>query len=280
MKTLKQLLPWYLELPEVLQLSSYKTRIPDLQKACLFIGLSRRIDMVKSIDCLRYQKRMLKTGYKPATINRHMSYLCHMFKKAALYGFGDANPLYVSRLNENNTRERMLSSDEVRLLVSNCHNMLKDLVFMANNTPMRKMELLTLTWSEVTLIRSAPDNIFGYINLKADKTKKKYSRVVPLHPKVVNLLYRRKKDMGLVFPYYGGKQIPTTFLQDEFKKAVKRSRIGDFVFHDLRHCAANNMRLAGNELSVIMAAGGWKTVKSLERYLFISEEEVKQVKWR
>ena len=37
------------------------------------------------------------------------------------------------------------------------------------------------------------------------------------------------------------------------------SGLGDFTFHDLRHCALNNLRLAGNDRYVIKQASGHKT---------------------
>jgi hypothetical protein len=34
---------------------------------------------------------------------------------------------------------------------------------------------------------------------------------------------------------------------------AKRALIEDFTFHDLRHCALNNLRLAGNDYFKMMA---------------------------
>ena len=39
-----------------------------------------------------------------------------------------------------------------------------------------------------------------------------------------------------------------------YNKAVESAGIADFNFHDLRHCAINNMRLAGNDHFVIKQA--------------------------
>ena len=41
--------------------------------------------------------------------------------------------------------------------------------------------------------------------------------------------------------------------------AVKKSELGDFTFHDLRRCAINNLRLAGNDHFTIMSISGHKT---------------------
>lgn len=57
---------------------------------------------------------------------------------------------------------------------------------------------------------------------------------------------------------------------DEFKHsyttAVKVAGLGDFTFHDLRHCAINNMRLAGNDYFKIMPQSGHKITAVFKRY--------------
>ena len=44
-----------------------------------------------------------------------------------------------------------------------------------------------------------------------------------------------------------------------------------FTFHDLRHCAINNLRLAGNDHFVIKQASGHKTDSDLQRYNLVKE---------
>jgi integrase len=53
----------------------------------------------------------------------------------------------------------------------------------------------------------------------------------------------------------------------------------DFTFHDLRHCAINNLRQAGNDYFKIMAISGHKTMSVFKRYNLVTEEELVQVKW-
>ena len=46
-----------------------------------------------------------------------------------------------------------------------------------------------------------------------------------------------------------------------------------------RHCAINNLRLAGNDHFVIKRASGHKTDCAFKRYNFVTEEEMKGMKW-
>ena len=50
--------------------------------------------------------------------------------------------------------------------------------------------------------------------------------------------------------------------------------IVDFRFHDLRHCAINNLRLAGNDHFRIKKVSGHKTDIASQRYNLVTEEEI------
>ena len=58
------------------------------------------------------------------------------------------------------------------------------------------------------------------------------------------------------------------------------SGLGDFTFHDLRHCAINNLRLAGNDHFTIMSISGHKTTSVFRRYNVITDDELQDVKWK
>ena len=53
----------------------------------------------------------------------------------------------------------------------------------------------------------------------------------------------------------------------------------DFTFHDLRHCALNNLRLAGNDYFKIMALSGHRTTACFKRYNLVTEAELAAIKW-
>jgi len=148
---------------------------------------------------------------------------------------------------------------------------LQPVVLVAYYTGMRKSEILKLTWDRVDLKN-------GFVRLKADMTKTSCPRVTPLHPKVLKAF--KQIPVGLhenrVF-LYDGK--PFNNIKKGFKAACKRAGIKDFTFHDLRHCAINNLRLAGNDYFRIMAASGHKTTSVFKRYNLVTEEELSKMKW-
>jgi len=70
-----------------------------------------------------------------------------MLNKAVLEGEIESNPfLNVKQLPVDNIREKTLSFKEFNRLVTACPEYLKPIVTMAFFLPMRRNEILTLTW--------------------------------------------------------------------------------------------------------------------------------------
>ncbi|MDT8446658.1 MAG: site-specific integrase [bacterium] len=127
-----------------------------------------------------------------------------------------------------------------------------------------------MIWDHVDLERS-------FIRLSGKKTKSGEGRVLKLHPRVAQMLAEllRVKGEDRVFLKDGQ---PFDEFKHAYTTAVKVAGLGDFTFHDLRHCAINNMRLAGNDYFKIMAQSGHKTTSVFKRYNLVTEEELNDTK--
>jgi integrase len=136
---------------------------------------------------------------------------------------------------------------------------------------MRRDEIVRLTWSEVDLRK-------GFIRLPAERTKTDNSRIIPLHPEVRATLERLPRGLHTdrVFLRFGQ---PFDEIKHSFQSACEKAKIENFTFHDLRHCALNNLRKAGNDFFQIMAMSGHKTISVFKRYNLVTEEELAQIKW-
>ncbi len=119
---------------------------------------------------------------------------------------------------------------------------------------------------------------FTFIRLAAERTKTNTSRSIPLHPKVKGMLESLPRGLHTdrVF-LFDGK--PFNEFKRSWKTALKNAGIKDFVFHDLRHCALNNLRRSGNDFFQIMALSGHKTMSVFKRYNLVTEDELAQIKW-
>jgi len=161
----------------------------------------------------------------------------------------------------------VLSEAEFKVLYNHCSEQIKGPVLLAYYLPMRQMEILNLTWEEIDLINK-------FIRLSGHRTKNKTGRAIPFNQKIFNYLISlpRPDDGGYVFEQ-------RWWNRREFVKAVNMSGLGDFTFHDLRHCALNNLRLAGNDRYVIKQASGQKTDSAFQRYILVTEDEMSGMKW-
>ena len=115
----------------------------------------------------------------------------------------------------------------------------------------------------------------GFIALRGVDTKTKKPRRVPITPDVKvalqNLNKVRRLDTNHVF-LYDGK--PVKGFKRAFGTALKEAGIRGFRFHDLRHCAATNLRRAGVDTATAMQIVGHKSDKMWKRYNAIEESDL------
>jgi len=271
--TLGQLRDWYLDLSEIKQ----KRSLNDI-RICINNCVDRIGDIqasqLKYLDVEKFRQSRLSEisirkgrPVQPSTINRDVANFRAMLNKAVDYSLIESNPIgRIKQLEENNIRERVLNPEEFELLLYHCPDHLKGPVLIGFYIPMRQGEIFQLTWDKVDIVRK-------YIRL-GQETKNKTGRVIPLHPKILDYLNRLPR------PIHGGYIFEKRWYdRHAFDKAVQNAGIVDFRFHDLRHCAINNLRLAGNDHFSIKKVSGHKTDIAFQRYNLVTEEEMLGMKW-
>ena len=170
---------------------------------------------------------------------------------------------------------RKISEDEFEILLENLKPPLKEITLVAFHVAMRQKEILHLKWDHVDLDKNI-------IRLKGEDTKTGFKRRIPIHPRVLEMLqglYECKVSNHVFLSNGKPIKVFSGNLKRLWDLAVKKSELGDFTFHDLRHCAINNLRLAGNDHFTIMAISGHKTTSVFKRYNVVTEEEVRSVSW-
>jgi len=205
-------------------------------------------------------------------VNRELSCLKTILNRAVKHDILNSNPITrVKKLPENNVRMKVLNPDEFERLLDACPDYLRPIVITAFYTGMRKSEVLDLVWEEVDLEA-------GFIRLPPHRTKPKTARSVPIHSRVRKVLQTLPRGLhtNRVF-LRDGK--PLGDIKRSYRTACNKASLGDFTFHDLRHCAINNLRQAGNDYFRVMAISGHKTMSVFKRYNLVTEEELSQVKW-
>jgi integrase len=270
----KDLAAWYLDLPEVKAKRSYNKDIMHTKR--LIASFEDRLlkDINPALVEAHKQTRLVEPSgrtpqflTKPATVNRELACLKTIFSKAMKNGKAESNPAQgVKLLKENNERDRILSPEEYTRLLAQCSPHLKQIVKVAYHTGMRQGEIINLNWGQVDLKE-------GFIRLHPEDTKTNEGRLVPLTGELVEMFKAMPRGLpGVnVFTFKGR---PLTYIKVGFVKACKRAGIEDFTFHDLRHTAINNWRLAGHDYFKIMAASGHKTMSVFKRYNTVSKKEL------
>ncbi len=207
----------------------------------------------------QFQTDRLNMGKKPATVNRLIATISHMFTKAVEWDMVEEEILKrirkVKLLPENNRRLRYLSIEESQKLVDSCDNHLRPIVITALNTGMRKDEILGLKWDNVDLKA-------GFILLNQNQTKNSERKEIPINQTLRETLQSVPKQDNIPFVFYN--PLTGTRYDDikrSFNSALKRADIRDFRFHDLRHTFASHLVMAGIDLTTVKELMGHKDFK-------------------
>ena len=200
-----------------------------------------------------------------ATVNRRLTVIKHMFKKAVEWDLTKANPAtLVKRFTITSERTRFLNRDEIQRLLQECEKQvtspwLLSLVTLALNTGMRQGELLAMKWENVNFERAM-------ISIVQSKTLRPKSIAMnqPTKDALNWLQANRYGDHLFMWPW--GDKIGKVTVYDAFKKACGAAGIEDFRFHDLRHTFASHLVMAGVDLVTVKELLGHKTIAMTNRY--------------
>ena len=224
---------------------------------------------------------------KPASVNRALACLKHMFTKALDWEMISEDVFKrikkTRMMPENNRRLRYLSVEESTALLKACDKHLHPVVAFALNTGCRRGEILGLTWDRVDLKH-------GFILL--DDTKSGKRREIPINATVRDTLkgITRRLDSPFVFVNpdtikerppvkEGGKKRPASGryhdLKKSFASACRRAGIRDFHFHDLRHTFASQLVMNGVDITTVSKLLGHATLTMTLRYAHLAPDHLK-----
>ena len=198
----------------------------------------------------------------PATVNRSLSVLRHLFNLAKRWKkyYGDNPVSIVGMLEELNQVERILSAEEQSRLLDSSIGYLRPIITTALNTGMRRGEILTLKWSDVDLD-------MNMITINQTNTKSKKQRKIPVSSRMRTLLLELKLQSGIqeyVFTDIQGRAIRT--IRSAFQTACRKAGLDGLRFHDLRHTAATRMVESGANIVAISKILGHSDIKTTMRY--------------
>lgn len=234
-----------------------------------FFG-NKKLSQISPKDLDDYKLHMLNNDYKPASVNRELACLKYLYNLAIRRKrFFSTNPVSeVEYLDEGEGITRILTHAEEERLISNSPPLLASIIFIALNTAMRKMEILSLKWDYIDLEKN-------FITLPQTNTKAKKTRVVPINSIVRTVLLELKlKTQGslYVFPSEGSSNGHVSWIKHSFGSSCKRAKIENLRFHDLRHTSATRMLEAGADIVSVSKILGHSDINlTVKRYIHPEE---------
>jgi len=224
---------------------------------------------VKPYDLVQAKEKLMMR-LSNASVNRYLSALSKVYTTCVEEWFIlETNPVRrIPKLKEPKGRKRFLTTKERHSLLSECRKSSnRDLylvVMLALSTGGREMEIWSLKWSDVDLVKGSV--IFR--DTKNGDTR----RVAFDGPALSEFRNKiRRIDTRLVFPSRRNKHKPISF-RKPFETAVGAADLKDFRFHDLRHTFASYMAMDGATLRDIADALGHRTINMVMRYSHLTEE--------
>lgn len=196
---------------------------------------------------------------KPATVNREIVLLKHMFNLAINWGKAMVNPVRGIRLlREAALPERILTREEITKVLAVCSDYFKPIVLTALHTGMRKMEILTLKWAQVDLETRVITILFS----KSGRIRK-----IPINAILYDVLTGLKEKSASEYVFTCRRtKLPPGSIRTAWLTAIRKSGIMHCRFHDLRHTFASHLVASGVDLITVKELLGHSEIKMTTRY--------------
>ncbi len=242
---------------------SWKRDVVSLNSLFKFFKTMR----LKSITSFHVEKYKLKRveGVSPATVNRDLACMKHMFNLAIKWGKTTKNPVKeVKMFKVKNRRLRFLSEEEVQRLIECCSEQLRSVVIIAIYTGMRKSEILNLGWSDIDFSRRL---------IMIDDSKSGSPRQIPINDLLMKTLLTLRSHSSSHYIFLNKHEKPYKDVRTAFNTVLKKARLKGFTFHDLRRTFASHLVMSGVDLVTVKELLGHKTIQiTVNRYSYLSEK--------
>lgn len=202
---------------------------------------------------------------KPATVNRYLAALSHLFTIAVNeWKWVAENPVSkVRKAKEPPGRVRFLTIEEMKRLFEEANKIytkpIELIVWLAITTGARKNEILT---AKIENYDSETGGLAVY------ETKNHQARRLNITGKAKDLLdkhiIKTDRKKGYIFKHRRANE--PIKIDSIFKTIVKRAKIENFRFHDLRHTTASYLAMNKATIADIAEILGHKDLKMAMRY--------------
>jgi len=223
-------------------------------------------------DIERRLNEIAEEGRKPATVNRYRALLSLVYSLAVRNGKLTVNPVrQVKPRKENNERVRFLDEKEETSLRQKIQELCpeRESEFdLGLHTGMRRGEQYRLRWQDVDFKR-------GILTIPRSKHGELRHIQINSVARAALLKLRQHGDgVGYVCPGLEGPR--NRDWRRWFEEVLKKARIHNFRWHDLRHTFASRLVMAGVPLRAVQTLLGHKRMETTLRYSHLGETHLRE----
>jgi integrase len=232
------------------------------------------IDQIRTGDIEAFRDARKAEGCSACTINHDLKLLRKMFNWGIRRGYIERSPFKIGTepaiaLDREIPRDRRFQNDDdEQKLLDACDSHLRAVVTALLDTACRLGEILSLQWRDVDLERRE-------LTIRAEKTKTRTARIVPISTRLLATLEMRKLDPAgqqfgadaYVFGNEIGEQVES--LRIAWETAREKAGLPDLQLRDLRHEAGSRFDEAGVPVNYVSKILGHASLTTTTRYLNI-----------
>jgi len=233
------------------------------------------LDKIDNLSVEKYKARRLSDGLQSITINRELTILRFMLKKAQEWGYGNTVPI-IKNLKVVKKPVKFLSEKEIQRLLDYSSPRLRPMIIVLRNTGMRIGELLHLRLHDIDLdnksllVRSTKTNNYRIIPINSELDDVfKWLYLHHVDPWTSKVSLRESKQLDYLFCHNDGSRVKS--IRRGFNNTCKRAGI-KATLHTLRHTFASHLVMNGVDLVSIKELLGHSSINTTMIYSHISSE--------
>ncbi len=231
------------------------------------------IAKISQFELDRYNKLRSDAKAKPATINRELTVLSHIFTKSEEWKWIDHRPVKVKRLKVEESRLIYLTAEQAeRLVTAATHDQnphIYPFIIIGLETGMRRMEILRMKRADV----DADRRLIFIPEAKAGM------REQPITLGLADYLRRYiaslSDDSEWLFPCSTSKTGHAVAIEKAFRRVVAEAGLSTNVCrHTLRHTAITHLVQSGVDLPTVARISGHRTLAMVAKYAHANGEHI------
>ncbi len=251
--------------------------------------LDRDMVTITSLELNEMRQHRFDDGKAMSTLNRDRICIHGLFEHALAAKVITSNPANkydhvpykkkiadskrVRYLGQRDEYETHPQSERERFMAAllDMPDQFQTVVHIALNTGLRRYEILSLEWGDISLTNNT-------VTVRAGNAKSREERTVPVNPTLRAVLKRWKTLKGnvvniksLVFPSDITGDVVVN-IKRQWDKLTEVAKIEDFHFHDQRHDFASELVNKGHSLEVVAELLGHADLSMAKRYSHLNKK--------